>query len=143
MQFPQFNRGQRPEYIKVRIGSSSHLHGGALVPVAEIVQHKNFSMQRIDYDYSLLRLNVSLSLDHTKRAILLPEQDEAIEDHAHCKVTGWGNTQNNSESRNVLREADVPVVNQVECAKAYKDYGGITARMLCAGLREGGKDGML
>lgn len=98
-------------------------------------------MQRIDYDYSLLRLNVSLNLDENKRAIRLPEQNETIEDKSQCKVTGWGNTQNITESRNVLREADVPIVNQIECSKAYKEYGGITARMLCAGLREGGRDG--
>lgn len=135
--------GQRPELIKVRIGSSAHSQGGLIVPVAEIVQHRNFSFQRIDYDYSLLRLNVTLNLDENKQAVRLPEQNETIADKTHCKVTGWGNTQNVSESRNVLREADVPIVNQVECANAYKNYGGVTARMICAGLREGGKDGKI
>lgn len=72
--------------------------------------------------------------------IKLPEQDEKIEDGDMCLVSGWGNTQDTSESRNFLRAAKVPVVNQEECSKAYSAYGGITPRMICAGLEKGGKD---
>jgi trypsin len=132
--------GQNPAFIKVRVGSSTHQFDGILITVKEIVQHQNFSYQNIDWDYSLIHLNASLNFDATKSAISLPEQNEVIKDKASCIVTGWGNTQNSSESRNVLRKADVPIVNQVKCSQAYKNYGGVTARMLCAGLEEGGKD---
>lgn len=73
-------------------------------------------------------------------AIKLPEQDEKIEDGDMCLVSGWGNTQDVSESTNFLRAAKVPVVNQEDCSKAYSAYGGITPRMICAGLEKGGKD---
>lgn len=126
----------------MRIGSSTHQNDGILIDVKEIVQHQNFSYQNIDWDYSLIRLNESVDFDESKTAILLPETNEVIEDKASCAVTGWGNTQNATESRNVLRKADVPIVNQVKCSQAYKNYGGVTARMLCAGLEEGGKDGI-
>lgn len=124
------------------MGSSSHQANGTLIAVKKIVQHKSFSYQNIDWDYSLLQLNESLVLDIVKRAIELPEQNETIADKTNCLVTGWGNTQNASESRNVLRGTDVPIVNQSKCSRAYKDYGGVTPRMICAGLEEGGKDGM-
>lgn len=55
-------------------------------------------------------------------------------------VTGWGNTQSATESRLKLRGAEVPIVNQEKCEEAYKRYGGITARMICAGFDQGGKD---
>lgn len=126
----------------MRVGSSTHQSDGILIAVREIIQHRNFSYQNIDWDYSLLRLNVSVNLDESKSAISLPDQNEAIEDKASCAVTGWGNTQNATESRNVLRKADVPIVNQAKCSQSYKNYGGVTARMLCAGLEEGGKDGI-
>lgn len=37
--------------------------------------------------------------------------------------------------------AEVPIVNQKVCINAYSSFGGITPRMICAGLLEqGGKD---
>lgn len=119
-----------------------HQSNGTLIAVKKIIQHKSFSFQNIDWDYSLLQLNQTLVLDSVKRAIALPEQNETIADKTSCLVTGWGNTQNATESRNVLRAADVPIVNQRKCSRAYTSYGGVTPRMICAGLDEGGKDGM-
>lgn len=34
----------------------------------------------------------------------------------------------------------MPIVNQEICAKAYKNFGTITDRMICAGYDKGGKD---
>jgi len=131
---------QAPANIKVRVGSSMHVSNGSLVSIKRIVQHKKFSYSNIDYDYSLLELNESLILDERRQQIDLPRPFEIIKDKTTCLVTGWGNTQNSSESRLHLRGADVPIFNQVECSKAYKRYGGVTSRMICAGFDEGGKD---
>lgn len=34
----------------------------------------------------------------------------------------------------------MPIVNQTVCSDAYASFGGITDRMICAGLTAGGKD---
>lgn len=39
-----------------------------------------------------------------------------------------------------MRAAVVPIYNQEKCAKAYKNIGTITDRMICAGFDKGGKD---
>jgi len=132
--------GQRAQYIKVRMGSSYHSSNGTVVAVNKIIQHPNFNMQRIDYDYSILELNETIEYDETKRKISLPNQGEEIDDDTECFVTGWGNTQSSVESREFLRGAEVPIVNQNDCADAYKQFGGVTDRMVCAGLKQGGKD---
>lgn len=94
----------------------------------------------MDYDYALLLLEEPINYDETKKAIILPKQNEFIKDKASCLVSGWGNTQNSTESKKNLREALVPVYNQTKCSESYKKYGGVTSRMLCAGYEKGGKD---
>lgn len=39
-----------------------------------------------------------------------------------------------------LLAVNVPIYDHDECHKAYKNYAKITETMICAGLKEGGKD---
>ncbi|XP_055546698.1 trypsin-1-like [Wyeomyia smithii] len=126
--------------LKVRVGSSQHASGGTLIAVSRIVQHTKYNSRTIDYDFSLLQLKKAIKLGNTSKVIKLPEQNESTADGTSCEVTGWGNTQNVNESRQNLRSARVPVVNQQDCNRSYSLYGGVTDRMICAGLQEGGKD---
>ncbi|XP_073822295.1 trypsin-1-like [Musca autumnalis] len=132
--------GRTADRFKVRIGSSEYSKGGELIQVAEIVQHEKFNYSNVDYDYSLLKLAKEIEFDDTKQAIKLPELKEVVMDGTMCFVTGWGNTQNATESRDWLRLAEVPIFNQEQCSDKYKKFGGVTDRMICAGYIEGGKD---
>lgn len=89
----------------------------------------------------MIELAEPLEFDESRQPIKLPRPYEIIRDESLCLVTGWGNTQNSSESRLNLRAAEVPIVNQRKCSKAYNRYGGVTPRMICAGFEQGGKDG--
>lgn len=108
--------------------------------VEKIIQHENFNYNDIDYDFSLLKLEKSLDYSDKIQPISLPEQDESVDDDTLCFVTGWGTTQNTQESREQLRAAYVPSVNQQECAKAYNNINEITNQMICAGFRKGQVD---
>ncbi|XP_061400074.1 trypsin-1-like [Musca vetustissima] len=132
--------GRTAERLKVRIGSSEYSKGGELIQVAEIVQHKKFNYSNVDYDYSLLKLSREIEFDDTKQAVKLPETKDMEMDGTMCFVTGWGNTQNATESRDWLRLAEVPIFNQEQCSDKYRKFGGVTERMICAGYIEGGKD---
>lgn len=73
--------------------------------------------------------------------IKLPRQNKQYPDDTPAVVTGWGNTQSLDEPRDRLRAAIVPTVNQKLCFDAYSAFGGVTDRMICAGLlEEGGID---
>lgn len=126
--------------LRVRVGSTKHASGGEVVSISRIVQHPQFSYSTIDYDYSLLQLAKSLSLSNSSQVIALPEQNEPVPDGTLCEVSGWGNTQSITQSRDKLRAAYVPSYNQAQCNKAYNMYGGVTDRMICAGFQQGGKD---
>ncbi|XP_055386113.1 trypsin-1 [Condylostylus longicornis] len=132
--------GQLADRMKIRLGTSTYASGGNVIKVKKIVQHEKFNISTVDYDYSLLELESNIEFDENKRPIKLPDSKELVLDGDICRVSGWGNTQNEVEKRNWLREAEVPVFNQELCFEKYKDYGGVTERMLCAGYIEGGKD---
>nr|WCR76448.1 trypsin-like protein [Sitodiplosis mosellana] len=133
--------GNNAANIKVRVGSSLHNKDGELYAVKRVVKNENYNGQTIDYDYSLLELEEPLQLDDTKQAIQLHNFDEVFPDNTNTFVSGWGNTQNSSESSLLLRGAEVPLVNQKKCNEAYTSFSPITPRMICAGFyEEGGKD---
>jgi len=133
--------GQNPNYLTVRVGSTTHAANGTIINISRIVQHANFSFYNIDYDFSLLELETDLTFDSTTKPIKLPRQGKEYPDNTPCLVAGWGNTQNALEPRDRLRAAIVPTVNQQTCYDAYNAFGGVTDRMICAGLYpDGGRD---
>lgn len=92
------------DIVQVRAGSSFHNKGdGKLLAVKRIVQNENFNRQTIDYDFALLELEEPIDFDQTKQAIKLHNFDDVFVDNTTTLVTGWGNTQNISESRLQLR----------------------------------------
>lgn len=128
--------------VKVYMGSSSHKNGGSLHEVKTVVQHKRYNRRNVDFDFSLLELEEAITYSDSVQAVALPDYGQLTADETNCLVTGWGNTQNSSHSREQLRGAHVPIVNQQICNAAYKAYEGVTSRMICAGFYEqGGKDG--
>lgn len=127
------------ENILVRIGSTTYTKDGSLHKVKRIVQHEQFNSKTIDYDFSLLELEESVEYGANAKSIALPNVSDKVAVNQTTLVTGWGDTQS-SESRQKLRGAEVPIVSQDKCMNAYKRFGGITARMICAGFDKGGKD---
>lgn len=129
--------GNKAKNFKVRAGTALYARGGVTIQVQEIIQHEDFDMWEINFDFSLLRLEKKFTFSDEIAMIALPEQDETVVDGTLCFVTGWGNTLNSEESRDKLRGAFVPSVSNEDCDKAY---GTITDQMICAGFKKGGKD---
>lgn len=124
----------------VRVGSSFRAKDGELVQVQEVTVHPKYNGFTIDYDFALLKLRKSLEFTENVKPVKLTEQDKSPSAGTLCTVSGWGNTQNPNESSEQLRAVSVPVVDQDVCDKAYQEFSGVTPRMLCAGLDQGGKD---
>ncbi|KAL9702285.1 hypothetical protein quinque_005803 [Culex quinquefasciatus] len=125
--------------LHVRVGSSLHGSGGQLVSVKRVIQHPQYNPNTIDYDFALLELEQPVQLSEEFFAVELPEQDQEVEDGQLLQVSGWGYTQNPSESNEALRATNVPAVSQEECRESY-GTNQITDRMICAGYQAGGKD---
>lgn len=132
--------GSSASSLKVRIGSSTHAKGGILVQVKKITQHPKYNSNTIDYDFSVLELAEYDNKNLVSGVAKLPKQNQSVNDGTLVRISGWGNTQSSSESNKNLRAVEVPIVSQDVCNRAYSAYGGVTARMICAGLTQGGKD---
>lgn len=66
----------------------------------KVVQHPEFRMQTVDYDFSLLKLETSIALSASKKPVNLPKQSEEIPDGTNCMVSGWGHTKVSHASYN-------------------------------------------
>lgn len=129
-----------PNRVTIKSGANIHREG-AETKVKRLVNHPKYNKKTLDYDFALLELDNELEFNKNRTAIKLAESTDRYVDGLMCLVTGWGDTKNSSESSQTLRGVEVPIVRQRDCAKAYRKQGGVTARMICAGFKEGKKDG--
>ncbi|XP_055542910.1 trypsin-1-like [Wyeomyia smithii] len=125
--------------LKIRAGSTHVQDGGTVITVRDIYLHPRHN-QWNHYDFSLLELSETLRMDENIQPIAFPTPDASFADGMLCVVSGWGNTHNKNESSLNLRAATVPLYNQDKCNAVYREYGGVTKSMICAGFDEGGKD---
>jgi atrial natriuretic peptide-converting enzyme len=93
--------------------------------------------------------------------VCLPEEDFHLKEAKVCTVIGWGKRKDEDGNRRVclkreigslnalfavdyepvINEVEVPVVEKDKCNKWLEENKvNVTDTMICAGLREGGKD---
>lgn len=124
--------------LAVRAGTSYRNSGGIVVQLAAIYQNPDYNDANVDYDISVLQLSSPLSLGSTIAPITLPKLNQPLVPGTISQVTGWGSLRE-SGSFLQLQVVEVPLVSIEECRESY-GTDSVTDRMLCAGLREGGKD---
>ncbi|GAB0095143.1 trypsin [Sergentomyia squamirostris] len=97
--------------------------------------------ETVDYDFGIIELSEDILFNERQKSASLPQADEDIPDGTLLQASGWGQTNNISESPYILRGVKLPKIDQVTCRLAYsKHTTSITDRMLCAGYFEGGLD---
>lgn len=129
---------QNASKLQVRVGSSYRGDYGVLHQVEEIIQHPDYISSTTDYDYSILKLTIPIEFNENAQAIVLPDDQESEVVGTDSIVSGWGNTKNPIESGRKLRAVTVEIIDRDVCDDAYKEYYGVTDRMLCAGNFEEG-----
>lgn len=103
--------------------------------------HPLFNRSTLDYDYAVIQLSGDSkfrTIDLNKVEIAIPEVDQAP---MNVWTSGWGTVSEGSSSLpNLLNKVEVPLVTTKACNADTAYNGGITDRMICAGLVQGGKD---
>jgi len=105
--------------------------------------HPNYNDNTYDYDYAIVELVEPLSLTGSSkaRAACLPtSSDVQFASGTSFVVSGWGALSEGGNSPDVLHAVLVPHVSDAACNNYYDNYGGITARMICAGQAQGAID---
>ncbi|XP_017177931.1 kallikrein-13 isoform X3 [Mus musculus] len=91
-----------------------------------------------DHDIMLLELKSPVQLSSHVRTLKL-SADDCLPTGTCCRVSGWGTTTSPQVNYpKTLQCANIELRSDEECRQVYP--GKITANMLCAGTKEGGKD---
>ncbi|MCG8349937.1 MAG: DUF1986 domain-containing protein, partial [Chloroflexales bacterium] len=109
--------------------------------VASITMHPKFNSNTYSNDVAVLRLKGQAQLNNRVQTIEMvtsPQDDALFKPGTPATVTGWGALREGGSSPSRLRQVTVPIVSARECARAYGNQ--IDGTMLCAGLKQGGKD---
>ncbi|WP_133908604.1 S1 family peptidase [Actinophytocola oryzae] len=125
-----------PDIIVVAGRTSLSAGGGTSAGVTDIWIHPDWNSSTMTNDSSVLTLDTELSEEPLELAS--PADADLYAAGANSTVLGWGVTESGDTS-DTLRKVDVPVTADEDCAASYGDQFDATT-MVCAGLKEGGKD---
>ncbi|KAH8324517.1 hypothetical protein KR074_009276 [Drosophila pseudoananassae] len=118
----------RPTSLSVRVGSTDSNSGGQSVRVSKILLHEDYDENTVANDVAVLRLESRLTLNASVRAIPLAYKVPRTADSA--RVSGWGAIGYQMPASSTLLAADVAIVDQDQCNRAY---GGLIQNvMICA-----------
>ncbi len=131
----------RARELHVLTGTQSLADGGTRHEVSRIRIHPQFDELTSDFDVALVQLKTKITDVKPRQMayVITPAQELLMAQPGTTSfVTGWGDT--GTRFPKILREVSVPIVSRDRCNSARSYDGAVTLRMLCAGLREGGKD---
>ena len=135
--------GNSPSGIKIAVGETSFaLEGEAgesfIVNVKTIKQHPDYDQSTTQNDISVLELEnpIDLRTHPNIKPICLPASGATFPNQ-EATVSGWGTLESGGVSPATLYKASVTVFEDGDCG-VMNEY--MTPDMLCAGIREGGKD---
>ena len=131
----------RARELHVLTGTQSLADGGTRHEVSRIRIHPQFYGSTFDFDVALIQLKTKITDVKPRQMahVITPDQESIFARPGTTSfVTGWGDT--GTSFPKTLREVSVPIVSRDRCNSARSYDGEVTSRMLCAGLREGGKD---
>ncbi|MEZ4816309.1 MAG: serine protease [Bdellovibrionota bacterium] len=131
-----------PMDMKVVIGSQSNSASASTAEVHKVVKHTTHpefvnTWSEISHDYALIELETPSAFTPVDM-IAFGEDPFVVSADGNSTTLGWGTTSESGSLAKTLMQVTVPLVNTEECLKAYP--GEIDESMICAGLKEGGKD---
>lgn len=131
-----------PKDMKIVIGSQTNSASASTAEVHKVVRvvtHPEFvnTWSEISHDYAVIELETA-SVHTPVDMIDLTESAFDLAVDGNSIVMGWGTLREGGSLATTLMEVTVPLVTTEECLSAYP--GEINDSMICAGLKEGGKD---
>ena len=127
--------------LEVLTGTQSLRSGGTRRDVKRIRVHPRYDDFTLDYDLALVQLKTRIvGLRPSEKAMVITPSmaPKLAPPRTRALAVGWGTT--GFQYPVALRQVVVPIVEQERCNRPDSYDGEITKRMLCAGLRRGGRD---
>lgn len=122
--------------LSVLVGTDNLSYGGERITVRRVIRHPQFASSTMDFDVALLEL--SQGVLSPRVGVLEPRDASLAQTGTLATVLGWGKRSEGGGDTERLQAAIVPITSAASCRSAYGSR--LTARMVCAGLPEGGVD---
>jgi len=122
------------------LGSRDRQSGGERIGAVEVVEHPEWDDGRDGHDVALLKLERPATLG---APIRIAEGADAanFEPGDPATIIGWGATSSGTGGVRTLREAEIPIRGDAECARNYTFTATFdAATSICAGNLGGGED---
>ncbi|KAG1652366.1 Clotting factor B [Nymphon striatum] len=141
-----------PEDYVVRLGEHvlNDADQGDEYSVEDIIIHEEFLPPVVYNDIALLKLASVIQFKNSVSPLCLPIGQEIAREvvpNTEVVITGWGTLSFAGENSPNLMEVYIPITSNAECDESYRTINnrrkypnGITSTIICAGLKEGGKD---
>lgn len=110
--------------------------------VSRNVTYPNYNGTEVMHDIALIQLNKPLTFNERVRKVTLPKKDDTVpRAGATANVAGWGYVdRNQSKYSDILKEAEVPIIDGNLCLKEYKFAPPNCPNIICAGSKISGVD---
>lgn len=128
----------RTPRVTMRFGSTQFNGGGIATSSTRIINHPQFNPTNLNNDISLVHVPARLPLGEFIQTIRLPARHQQSATFAGVVSTasGWGQTANGGMVQARLRYANLRVITNAECSRAFPRGGLIVASVLCTrGIR--------
>lgn len=112
---------------------------GIQIPVAKHLAHPKYDYWTIENDIGLVFLDDELPLNDIDIKAIDIAKKHPLQGQPAI-ITGWGWDAEDGKPTFLLHDVVVFIVDNESCEKAY-GIGEVTEKMICAGVRKGGKDG--
>jgi trypsin len=131
--------GIDPKTLQVMLGSQTLSQPGDVYEIKEVLVNPSYASDGTA-DEALLRL--AKPAKYPTLRIADPAEADLWAPGTEARVIGWGTDMYFvGSAQDELREVDVPIVSDADCAMSYPIlFGFDEATMVCAGEQTGGKD---
>ncbi|XP_076643765.1 trypsin-1-like isoform X2 [Halictus rubicundus] len=129
--------GSAPSRYKLKAGNNNK-DQGTVHTVKNIIRHPQYNSQTIDFDIALIEVNEPFVFSSTVKPVQLANAEPST--GKVVDITGWGALREGGATSPVLQKVSIPIVARKQCQELYGRANSITARMICAGYTQGGKD---
>ncbi|XP_013004333.2 plasminogen [Cavia porcellus] len=130
------DKSLNPLYYKVILGAHQELKLESHVQAIDVAR---LFLGPSGADIALLKLSSPAMITDKVIPACLPSQNYVVADRTLCYVTGWGDTQG-TYGAGLLKEAQLPVVENKVCNRFEYLNGRVKSNELCAGHLAGGAD---
>ncbi|CAH0605506.1 unnamed protein product [Chrysodeixis includens] len=121
-----------PSSLRVTVGTTSRVTGGRTHDISRVLPHEQYSADTLQHDIAVLGTTRAITFSTSIAPVAIPRESFNLPVGTEALVSGFGTTSYEGPSSSVLMAAQVKIIDQQTCLRAYMRIAAITDGMVCA-----------